>query len=243
MEIAPAVLLAIGCLFGWNVFALERAGAERFLGDQRLPRTRLWLTKVGGGLVATALVSCYFACVLYWQRDYSGWPISPLALGFLGFAVAQFFGMHARSMPVAICLTLMTAASIGAAWYAPLFGGAAVWPLAVVTLVFLAGTRFEMRCWAAGRMDGPAHWIRCGIVVLSCFAWMGWLLWQRTAEVPDVGEPFVAVESPTESPVERERNLRLAKPARMASDLFGSFRSLDQESSYRGMRGVNPESS
>jgi hypothetical protein len=228
--VAPAMLLAIGCLFGWNVFALEQAGAEWFLGDQRLPRTRLWLTKVGVGLAATALVSCWFAYVLYWQRDYNGWPISPLALGFLGFAVAQFFGMHARPMPVAICLTLIVAASIGAAWYAPLFGGAAVWPLVVVTLVFLAGTRFELRRWAAGRMDGPAHWIRFGVVVLGCFAWTGWVLWQRTAEVPDVGEPFVAVESPTETPVERERNLRLSEPARSAANLYHSLLSLEQTS-------------
>ena len=139
-------------------------------------------------------------------------------------------------MPVTICLTLLTAASLAAAWYAPLFGGAAAWPLVVVTLVFLAETRFELRRWTAGRMDGPAHWIRCGVVVLGCFAWTGWLLWQRTAEVPDVGEPFVALESPTETPVERERNLRLAKPAESASGLFNGLRSLEQTSWYDTMQ-------
>jgi hypothetical protein len=241
IEVAPAVLCAIGCLFGWSVFALEQAGAERFLGDQRLPRTRLWLAKVGVGLATTAVVSFHFAYVLYWQTDlgYYGWPISPLALGLLGFAVAQFFGLHARPMPVAICLTLLVAATIAAVWYAPLFGGAPVWQLAVVSIVFLAGTRFEMRCWIAGRMDGPAHWIRCGVIVLGCFAWSGWVLWQRTAEVPDVGEPFVAVESPTESPVERERNLRLSKAARLAWQI-GHLRSLDAQSWNGRMRWHEP---
>ena len=96
--------------------------------------------------------------------------------GLLGISAGQFFGIHDRRLPVTIVLTLVVAAPIGAAWYAPIFGGAPVWQFAVVPLLLLAASRFELRRWTAGRIDGAAHWIRCGFVVLVCFAWTGLLV-------------------------------------------------------------------
>ena len=130
-----------------------------------------------------------------------------LVLGMLGFTAGHLFGIHDSRLPVTIVLTLLVAAPIGAVWYAPLYGGAPAWPLGVIPILLLAAGRFELRRWTAGRLDGAAHWIRCGLIVLVCFAWTGLLVSQRAMEVPDVGEPFVAVESTTETPRAR------AKPA------------------------------
>ena len=240
--LAPAFLLAIGCVFGWNVFALEQAGAERFLGDQRFPRNRLWLAKVGVWLaltiVAILLAHSPIASAYAMQTTYSLPPgttwletsgISALlpgvVFGMLGFSAAQFFGIHDRRLPVSIALTLLAVVPIGAAWYAPISGGAPVWHLAAIPIFLLAAGRFELRRWTAGRLEGAAAWIRCGLVVLVCFAWTGLLLWQRTTEVPDVGEPFVTQGSSIESPLEQERNERLAS---LAAD--GRFDRLTRES-------------
>ena len=219
---APAFLFAIGCAFGWNVFALEQAGVEGFLGDQRFPRSRLWLAKVGVWLLLM------FAATWAFDRDCDSgyrWNYDfriptfdrELLLGALGLAAGQFFGLHARRLPVAIFLTLFVATPMAAAWYAPLFGGEPAWHFVLVPILFLAATRLDLRRWTTGRLDGIASWIRCGLVVLVCFGWTALVLWHRVAVMPDVGEPFAVTESPTETPLERERNRRLAQPAEEAS--------------------------
>ena len=208
-----------------SVFALEQAGAERFLGDQRFPRNRLWLAKVGGWLAGTMIVATIVAVAAGWllrghRFAFDDWTIQwlsrDLVLALLGFSAGQLFGIHDRRLPVTAFLTLLLVTPLAAAWYAPLFGGGPAWHFAAVPILFLAARRFELRGWTAGRLDGAAHWIRCGLVVLVGFAWTGLVLWHRTAEVPDVGEPFVAAESPTETPIERARNHRIAESADQA---------------------------
>ena len=108
----------------------------------------------------------------------------------------------------------------------PLFGGEPAWHFAVVPTLFLAATRRELRAWTAGRLDGMMHWIRCGLVVLGCFAWTALVLWHRVAEVPDVGAPFVIAQTPAERAHAQERIRRLVEPAEEASrryeeSLFG----------------------
>ncbi|HEX3313826.1 MAG TPA: hypothetical protein VHR72_02990, partial [Gemmataceae bacterium] len=232
---APALLFAVGCMCGWSVFALEQAGAERFLGDQRLPRNRLWLAKIGGWLLSTMIavtVVAFFTVIITFETGseniFDDWAMRmfarELALGLLGFSAAQFFGIHHRRLPVVLFLTLLIATPIGAAWYAPLFGGEPAWHFAVVPLLFLAASRFELRRWMAGRLDGVAHWVRCGLVALGGFALTGLILWHRTAEVPDVGAPFVFAESRIETEAERERSKRIAVPAEEASRRFHQLR-------------------
>jgi hypothetical protein len=220
--VAPAILFAVGCGLGWNVFALEQAGVERFLGNQRVPRTRLWLAKVGIWLAVTVIAAWAFDLVCdskaRWFYDIGiSTGRRALVLGFLGFAAGQFFGLHFRQLPVAIFLTLLLSAPMAAAWYAPLFGGEPAWHFGLVPILLLAATRFEIRPWSTGRLDGLARWIRCGVVVLGCFAWSGLVLRHRIAEVPDVGELFVLRENPTETAREQQRRLRLREPAAEAS--------------------------
>ncbi|HEX3315062.1 MAG TPA: ABC transporter permease, partial [Gemmataceae bacterium] len=236
--LAPALLLAIGCVCGWSVYALEPGGTELFLGDQRFPRGRLWLAKAGVWLALTILPVLPIAVASFQRGGYfppdaswlDRWGITHalpmLMLGMLGFSVGHLFGIHDRRLPVTIVLTVLVAMPIGAAWYAPLYGGASAWQLVVVPILILAAGRFELRRWTAGRLDGAAHWIRCGVIVLVCFAWTGLILWQRTVEVPDVGEPFVAVESTTETPMEHERNQRIASLATTARYRFDQVRGI-----------------
>ena len=159
----PMFQFAVGCVLGWSVFALEQGGAERFLGDQRLPRNRLWLAKVGGWLAGMLIVETIVAVDLQWQSRSHGfifddwgirWVGRDLALGLLGFSAGQLFGIHDRRLPVTVFLTLIVVTPLGVAWYAPLFGGEPAWHFAVVPILFLAATRFEMRGWTAGRLDG-----------------------------------------------------------------------------------------
>jgi hypothetical protein len=198
----------------------------------------LWLAKAGVWLALTILPVLPIAVASFQRGGYfppdaswlDRWGITHalpmLMLGMLGFSVGHLFGIHDRRLPVTIVLTVLVAMPIGAAWYAPLYGGASAWQLVVVPILILAAGRFELRRWTAGRLDGAAHWIRCGVIVLVCFAWTGLILWQRTVEVPDVGEPFVAVESTTETPMEHERNQRIASLATTARYRFDQVRGI-----------------
>ncbi len=65
----PIGTFLVGCFAGWAVFADEQAeGAERFLGDQRFPRWKLWMGKTlplfALVLTACALVFVFVALVL-----------------------------------------------------------------------------------------------------------------------------------------------------------------------------------
>ena len=153
-----------------------------------------------------------------WQREF--------VFGLLGFSAGQFFGIHDRRMPVTIFLDVpdrradrgrlvrgrSSAGTPGVALRRrpdPLPGGDSA------SSVRSTGP--------PARLDGCGHWIRCGLVVLVGFAWTGFVLWHRTAEVPDVGEPFVATDSPTESPLERMRNNRIAAIASGAESRIRAF--------------------
>ena len=224
---APLVAFAVGCVAGWSVFGLEQSGAERFLGDQRFPRNRLWLAKVGGWMALTLVATWIIAhfAALWCRERFVPNEIAEVGgravlFALLGFSAGQFFGIHDRRSPVTMFLTLAVAGPIAVAWYAPMFFGAPIWPFAVVPILFLAATRFELGRWMAGRLEGIGRIVRWAVVVLAAFAWTGLLLWQRIVEIPDVGEPFVAAAIPVETPEERERDVRIQEAAVLARRQF-----------------------
>ncbi len=236
----PAATLLIGVVFGTGAFLDEQvATSNRFLGDQRLPAGRVWLTKVGlwfGLALALAalmlLTGAAAAVAADAQRRAAGGAgrgrffgdvevlefVSPWQFFLLGpvygFAVGQFYALVWRKSAVAVVVALMVAAGAVSVWVPSLVaGGLHGWQLWGLPLGLLVATRLAMWPWVANRLRGRP--LFAGVMGCGALAslWVVGCLAHRAAEVPDVGEPFDvaawAAELPT--PDQNEAGRRLAR--------------------------------
>jgi hypothetical protein len=208
----PIGSFLLGCVAGWAVFADEKGlGAERFLGDLRLPRGRLWAGKtlpffvlVLGSAVLALLVAIITVSPMGHSRlaseeylFFPQWMIEGLAFipyvftfAVYGFAAAVFATQRARNMPVAIFLTLAFGGLTAAAWFPSLVQGMAAWRVWLAAAAILLATLAWLPRWMTGRL-----YDRRGIVQLVGFLatiglWLAGNLWWRATELPDPGEPF-----------------------------------------------------
>lgn len=227
----PIGTFLIGCVAGWAVFRDETGGGERFLGDQRLPPTQVWLGKVVP-LFAAALAACAVLLMIVTVRDlqfrpnevafsrsdgvflHTGWA-DCYAFVVYGFATAVFVAQQTRKLPVAVFLTLTLGGGTAALWYPSLFHTMPPWRMWVVPVVLLAASWLCMRRWMSGRMrdrSGDA-WLSATALALSL--WIAANLWWRVHQFPDPGEPFdrAAAKAWLAAPSPRGDALREARAA------------------------------
>jgi hypothetical protein len=208
----PIGTFLLGCVAGWAVFADEQStGAERFLGDQRLPRGRLWLAKtlplfalalLGGSLALAVSVASHGASNLNPALLFPWWIIASgngngvLALSYalsfvvLGFGFAQFATQQTRKMPVAIFLTLGLGAPVAALWYPSLYNGLPAWRVWLIPVLFSAASLAQMPRWLSGRLHDRGGIARLAALFAVAAFWLGGNLWWRDARFSDPGEPF-----------------------------------------------------
>jgi hypothetical protein len=197
----PIFAFLIGSVGGWCVFAVEQENqTERFLGDQRLPRGRVWLGKVGPWLVVVLLACWPIAHLGAVMRDlFIGRPgATEFSFCLIGFGFAQFFGMWTRKAPVMIFLTLLVAAPLALVWYAPLFAGMPAWRAWVIPAILLAATRWDVARWTSGRLHDLRGMLWSVGIAVTCGSWTAANLAWREYEVPNVGNPFATVEGMNE---------------------------------------------
>ncbi len=215
----PILTLLIGLLCGVTVWTDEQvSGSFRFLGDQRLPLGRVWITKVG-----TRLALAVFAAFLLLlpsliltgihreqaiSRDqlvpffadllHCGLvgPIVPagvhLSLWLLyGFTIGQLCGMLFRKTLVAAVVSVGAVGTLVCLWVPSLLGmGLHFWQIAGVPLALLAASWIVMPAWTADRLLTRGTLVRLGEALLAAGVWTGVALWYRIAEIPDMPDPF-----------------------------------------------------
>jgi hypothetical protein len=206
----PVATLCVGVLCGATVFLDEQGGAFRFLGDQRFPLTRLWLTKLGMRLAVAclaALLLCLPAAFMLIVQDgppktnpavfgnyWLALAVSPLpfAVAWLahGFAAGHLCGLLFRKPVVALAVAVGLAALLVTVWVPSiLLGGLHVWQALSVPLVLLVCARLILPAWAADRLASWCTALRLVVAGLFCVALIALGLWVRVAEVPDVPVP------------------------------------------------------
>jgi hypothetical protein len=214
----PAFSLLVGALCGVTVFFDEQRGPYRFLGDQRLPLTGLWLVKAGLrlgvgmlGLAALLVPSVVVLLIELIQRPrHPGDPTPLVALLFhspmmgitipaglflfmpplYGFAIGHICGIVLRKALVAVVVSLGLSMMLLCLWVPSfLTGGLLAWQVLLVPLVLVAGARLLLRPWATDRLLSWAALARLGGVVAACVLLTVAGLWYRVAEIPDVPEP------------------------------------------------------
>ncbi len=203
----PLGTFLLGCVAGWAAFADEHAdGAERFLGDQRFPRVRLWLGKTLP-LFAVAVVGTSLAMVIAYvivDHRHSGgipqfgpyWPGNLVWWGYIlafvvqGFGIALFASQQTRKLPVAIFLTLAIGLPIAGLWYPSMLLGLRLWHVWLVPVVLALATLWLLPRWTSGRLHDRGGIVRlCGLVAAAAL-WIAGSLWYRVAQYPDSGPPF-----------------------------------------------------
>lgn len=214
----PVFSLVVGVLCGVTVFFDEQGGPYRFLGDQRLPLTRLWLVKAGVrlgvgllGLAALLVPSVLVLLIDLIQRPLRiaesesvlgrifhaplvGLTIPPalflFAPALYGFALGHLCGVVFRKALVAVVVAFGVSVLLLSLW-APSFvaGGLQAWQVLLVPLVLILGAWLLLRPWATDRLLSRAAAARLGGVVLACVALTVAGVWYRAGEFLDVPEP------------------------------------------------------
>jgi hypothetical protein len=207
----PAFTLIVGVVCGLGSFLGEQArGAERFLGDQRLPVGRIWTIKTGAWLLL-ALTAC---AIVFMSIDPPGTWIeklhsTPRAQGsraiwagaeptsglfvvlwlVYGFSIGQFCARVARKPIIAAFMSLLLCPVAVIWWPSLVRGGLSAWQVFAAPLVLLAATRLALWEWVAGGSRSGWSPMLIGCAVLSALCLAGGLEY-RAWQVPDVGEPF-----------------------------------------------------
>jgi hypothetical protein len=209
----PLLTLGVGALCGVSAFLDEQSGAYRFLGEQRLPLTRLWLVKLSVRLalaVFSAVLIALPSLVLArfaedrasqtrehvpvmgsYLLELIGSPVLFTVVWLVhGFAAGQLCGLVFRKPLVAMVVSLGLAAVLVSFWVPSLVvGGLALWQVYVVPLVLLVCGRLMLYPWAADRLASWDTVARLAGAVALCAALTALGLWYRTVQVPDVSEP------------------------------------------------------
>lgn len=214
----PITTFLFGVICGVLVFGHEQAqGTARFLGEQRVPPGRLWLAKVlfwvGTLLESSAVLLVIGMAGLIWQRSISshlleypdfgeflikGFGIlvrDPVVLLLLwplqGFAIGLAFTLLLRKPVVAAVLALLVGSGWLAAWLPSLLlGGLPSWAPFLPPLLLMLGSWLVLRPWLGGWLLTPQPLLLMGGLLLVGIGWTVLLLWHRSEEIPDVGEPF-----------------------------------------------------
>ncbi|MGH7226953.1 MAG: hypothetical protein ACRELF_27375, partial [Gemmataceae bacterium] len=215
----PILTLLIGLLCGITAWTDEQMSASfRFLGDQRFPLGRVWLVKVGTRLALAVFAAFllllpsliltgfhyeqalpanqrvpFFADLLHCGLVGTIVPAGVhLSLWLLyGFTIGQLCSMLFRKTLVAAVVSLNAAGILVCLWVPSLLGiGLHFWQIAGPPLALLTASCIAMPAWASDRllMRGPL--LRIGQAVLAAGVWIGFALWYRVVEIPDVPDPF-----------------------------------------------------
>jgi hypothetical protein len=204
----PLFSSLIGVICGLGMFLGEQSrGAERFLGDQRLPVGRIWVVKTGAWLLLAATVmaaTVYVASFLgilplaEWEvREGSASGVPTLSASGLfrllwaayGFAIGQFCARAIRKPVVAGTISLLLS-SVAVIWWPSLIcGGLSAWQVFAAPLVLLAATRIALWEWVAGGPYGSRSVVLIGSSVAAALCLAGGIEY-RVWQVPNVGKPF-----------------------------------------------------
>jgi ABC-type transport system involved in multi-copper enzyme maturation permease subunit len=215
----PAVTSIVAVVCGATVFLDEqRSGSYRFLGEQRLPLTRVWLVKVGVRLAVVMLamlvlllpgvVSSLWSTLESQQdrdRELSlaarllkleefdlrpGWVFLTLWPAY-GFTIGLVNGLVFRKGLVAVVLALIECGMIAVLWLpSVVVGGLHFWQVGVLPILLLALSRSLLRPWTSERLlsRGP---IVAGIgVYLVGILWLAASFWYRVYEAPIAPKRF-----------------------------------------------------
>lgn len=201
----PLASLLMGVACGATTFLDEQDGARRFLGEQRLPLTRLWLAKLAVrlGVLAVALIGMGVLSAVRLQAEWQpndgpllrGRPADSLAafavtFAAYGFAVSHLCSLLFRKALVAVVVSLGLSLVASSVWLPSLLlGGLHLWQVLAVPLVLLLGARWLLRLWATDRLASWAAAGRLGATIAGCVALTGLGLWGRAAEIPLVKAP------------------------------------------------------
>jgi hypothetical protein len=214
----PVLTLLVGVACGSTVYLGEQSqGTYRFLGEQRLPLTRLWLGKTGfwlavavgvavlvfvGGVVHVALAGGHgrdssadggaWALVtdgVRWPRLLS--PLSVFGLWLLyGFSIAQTCGLVWRKSAAALFMSLVLSAAAGVAWLPSLLaGGLPAWQVFVPPALLLAANRLILRPWVSDRLYTWKPLAGLALCGVLAAAWVAAALGYRAVGVADLEEP------------------------------------------------------
>ncbi|HWG41683.1 MAG TPA: ABC transporter permease subunit, partial [Gemmataceae bacterium] len=212
----PIVTLFIGVLCGVTICDDEQAhGSFRFLGDQRFPLGRVWITKLGMrfalAVFATFLLMLPSLILTIYYRIESPsmserrvpffgevlhsclvGPVVPTAVHLTiwllyGFSVGQMSGLLFRKSVVAAFAALGVSAMLVSLWVPSLLGiGLHFWQIAGVPLVLLLTAWALVPAWAANRLLARGTFLRLGAAFVAVGLWIAVGLWYRVAEIPDV---------------------------------------------------------
>jgi hypothetical protein len=206
----------VGVACGTAVFAGEQMyGAERFLGEQRLPRWLVWLGKVGfwleimvwcfAILAGVVLLLAFFQHINFNQTQPFGQtladramisiyidPIYFLTVWMLyGFTIALFFGQILQKSAVAPVVALMASGLALLAWWPSLMcGGLHWWQIYTPPALLLAGSYFLYQPWVSGRLYTPRVALGMVGLLVGISVWIAGNLWYRSVEIPEIEEPF-----------------------------------------------------
>jgi hypothetical protein len=214
----PVLTLLVGVACGSTVYLGEQSqGTFRFLGERRLPLTRLWLGKTGfwlavaagvavlvfvGGVVHVALaggqgrgapadggVWLPVTDGIRWPRLLS--PVNVFGLWLLyGFSIAQTCSLVWRKSAAALFMSLVLSAAAGVAWLPSLLaGGLPAWQVFVPPALLLAANRLVLRPWVSDRLYTGKPLAGLALCGVLAVAWVAAALGYRAMGVFDLEEP------------------------------------------------------
>lgn len=239
----PLGTLALGLVCGIEVFAGEQSsGANKFLGDQRIPPWKLWLAKVlfwlavAAGSAAVFLLLGALLYVNFGIKDYNSHfdslvnrffhdqklpPdfISPLVFVALWLPYGFSLGLLAAQLLRKPIIAVVVAAALSALLLAPwlpslLWGGFTLGPLLVVPLVLLAASFLQVRPWLSQRLTSWRVLAGMGAVAAFIPLWIAGNLYQRATAIPDLGEPFDVRAFLADVPQDREATFLIREAAK-----------------------------
>ncbi len=215
----PAATLLIGVICGLHVFQPDQLDERfRFFGDQRIPRTRVWFTKVFVGFLIAVLLLGFMATLASvmtlgspifqgnmnpgqtWYQLFVEKQVIP---GFVplaqflpvwavyGFTVGLLCGQLFRKSVVSSMVAQGLSVLLLLAWLPSIAcGGLPTWQLYVVPLMLLFASWAFMRPWLSSRgYERPALYGIAGLGLLVVL-WMAGSIWYRMAAIPDVDPSF-----------------------------------------------------
>jgi hypothetical protein len=214
----PLLSLLTGALCGVTVFLDEQGGAFRFLGEQRIPLTRLWLVKMSvrllQGLASLAILLLPSLIVLFGslgQREIDpaagdravgrliGSPLVgqtiPLGLFLLapvlyGFSMGHLCGILFRKPIVALVAAFGLSLLLLSLWVPSfLCGGLHLWQVLLVPIALILCTRWMLRSWTTDRIASWTVVKQLGVTAGLCSGLLVLGLGYRVLEVPNVCEP------------------------------------------------------
>jgi hypothetical protein len=187
-----AITLFVGAVCGLGTFLGEQAqGAERFLGDQRLPVGRIWTIKTLAwflfAVVVCAIVFVGIGPSIQWMDDAPGLFVVLWLV--YGFCLGQFCARVSRKPIIAAFVSLLLCPVALIWWPSLVSGGLSAWQVFAAPLVLLAATRLALWEWVAGGHQGFRSPILVGSAAVSALCLAGGVEY-RVWQVPNVGEPF-----------------------------------------------------